>query len=90
MRYRSSRLKLKHRQPTQGAAQEQALGGSKQATLFAVSEGGPISLLFAATHPARVEALVLYETFVTYGGIPGQTVGWEPDAHKQFTDFMVE
>jgi len=28
--------------------------------LFGISEGGPMSLLFAATYPARVSALVLY------------------------------
>ncbi len=64
--------------------------GSKQATLFGVSEGGPISLLFAATYPARVDSIVLYETFVCYGGVPGHTDVWEHDAHREFTDFMLE
>jgi class 3 adenylate cyclase len=64
--------------------------GSKRAVLFGVSEGGPISLLFAATHPTRVEAVVLYETFVRYGGVPGHTFVWEPDVHRQFTDAMLE
>ena len=64
--------------------------GSERATLFGVSEGGPISLMFAATYPARVEAIVLYETFVCYGGVPGHTDVWESDAHREFTEFMVE
>jgi pimeloyl-ACP methyl ester carboxylesterase/class 3 adenylate cyclase len=34
--------------------------GSERATLFGISEGGPMSVLFAATHPERVSALVLY------------------------------
>src|SRR5262245_58473806 len=34
--------------------------GSSQAALFGISEGGPISVLFAATHPERVTALVLH------------------------------
>src|SRR5947209_9810863 len=34
--------------------------GSDRATLFGISEGGPMSVLFAATHPQRVAALVLY------------------------------
>src|SRR5437764_576620 len=34
--------------------------GSERAALFGVSEGGPMSVLFAATHPERVAALVLY------------------------------
>src|SRR5919206_307612 len=33
--------------------------GSERAALFGVSEGGPMSLLFAATHPERVSALVV-------------------------------
>jgi pimeloyl-ACP methyl ester carboxylesterase len=34
--------------------------GSERATLFGISEGGPMSVLFAGTHPERVTALVLY------------------------------
>jgi pimeloyl-ACP methyl ester carboxylesterase len=34
--------------------------GSERAALFGVSEGGPMSALFAATHPERVTALVLH------------------------------
>jgi pimeloyl-ACP methyl ester carboxylesterase len=34
--------------------------GSERAALFGISEGGPMSVLFAATHPERVEALVLH------------------------------
>jgi pimeloyl-ACP methyl ester carboxylesterase len=33
---------------------------SEQAALFGISEGGPMSVLVAATHPHRVTALVLY------------------------------
>jgi pimeloyl-ACP methyl ester carboxylesterase len=60
--------------------------GSERAVLFGVSEGGPISLLFAATYPERVEAIVLYETFVRYGGVPGHTWIWQPDVHQRFTE----
>jgi len=37
--------------------------GSESAALFGYSEGGPMSILFAATHPERVRALVLYSTY---------------------------
>ena len=37
--------------------------GSTEAVLFGISEGGPASILFAATHPGRVRALALYGTF---------------------------
>jgi pimeloyl-ACP methyl ester carboxylesterase len=33
---------------------------SERAALFGISEGGPMSVLFAATHPDRVTALVLH------------------------------
>jgi class 3 adenylate cyclase len=34
--------------------------GSERAALFGASEGAPMSVVFAASHPARVSALVLY------------------------------
>jgi pimeloyl-ACP methyl ester carboxylesterase len=37
--------------------------GSQRAALFGYSEGGPMSVLFAATYPQRVSALVLFGTY---------------------------
>ena len=37
--------------------------GSEKAALFGISEGGSMSILFAATYPTRVTALVLYGAF---------------------------
>jgi len=37
--------------------------GTQQAALFGMSEGGPMSILFAATYPERTRALVLYGAF---------------------------
>ncbi|HZT92686.1 MAG TPA: adenylate/guanylate cyclase domain-containing protein [Gaiellaceae bacterium] len=37
--------------------------GSRSAALFGFSEGGPMSVLFAATYPERVDALVLYGSY---------------------------
>jgi pimeloyl-ACP methyl ester carboxylesterase len=34
--------------------------GSERAVMFGISEGGPMSVLFAATHPERVSHLVLH------------------------------
>ena len=39
---------------------------SKRAALFGVSEGGPMSVLFAATYPERSSALVLYGTMAKF------------------------
>ena len=37
--------------------------GVARAALFGISEGGPMAMLFAATHPERVTHLALYGTF---------------------------
>ena len=37
--------------------------GCERAAILGISEGGPMSMLFAATHPGRVASLVLYGTF---------------------------
>jgi pimeloyl-ACP methyl ester carboxylesterase len=39
--------------------------GSSRTVLLGHSEGGPMSVLFAAAYPERVEGLVLYGTFAT-------------------------
>jgi class 3 adenylate cyclase len=39
--------------------------GSQRAALFGLSEGGPMSALFAATYPERTSALILYGTFAS-------------------------
>jgi class 3 adenylate cyclase len=39
--------------------------GSRQATIYGWSEGGPMCLMFAATYPERTSALVLYGTFAS-------------------------
>lgn len=40
--------------------------GSEQAAIFGFSEGGPLALLFAATYPERVPALVTYGAFAKF------------------------
>jgi DNA-binding SARP family transcriptional activator/class 3 adenylate cyclase/alpha-beta hydrolase superfamily lysophospholipase len=37
--------------------------GSERAIVFGYSEGGPLAVLFAATYPERVEALVLFGSY---------------------------
>lgn len=40
--------------------------GSRRAVLLGASEGGPMSILFAATHPERTRALVLYGSYAHF------------------------
>jgi pimeloyl-ACP methyl ester carboxylesterase len=50
--------------------------GSGRAALFGFSEGGPISVLFAASYPERVSALILYGTYANGSLVPwGSLVG---------------
>jgi class 3 adenylate cyclase len=39
--------------------------GTERAALFGYHEGGPMSILFAATYPERTRALALHDTFAT-------------------------
>src|SRR6185295_345790 len=45
--------------------------GSERAALLGVSEGGPMSVMFAATYPGRTLALILYGTFARMLSEPG-------------------
>jgi len=40
--------------------------GSKRAALLGASEGGPMSILFAATYPERTRALILYGAYAHF------------------------
>ena len=42
--------------------------GSERAALFGVSEGGPMSALFAATYPERTAALIMYGSMLSKCG----------------------
>jgi pimeloyl-ACP methyl ester carboxylesterase len=45
--------------------------GTERASLMGTLEGGPLAMLFAATHPDRVESLILYTTYAR--------TRWAPD-----------
>jgi len=49
--------------------------GSERAAILGMSEGGPMSLLFAATYPARVTALILYGAFAKRLWSPDYPIG---------------
>ena len=57
--------------------------GMERAALMGVSEGGPLTALFAATYPERVDALVLYGSFARFAS-------WLPtdEALAQFLDYV--
>jgi class 3 adenylate cyclase len=57
--------------------------GFETASIFGYSEGGPLSVFFAATHPERVDALALYATFANL------RAGADPEAWiAEMADFI--
>ncbi len=51
--------------------------GSTRAALYGVSEGGPMSILFAATYPDRTRALIIYGSYPRRVSAPDYP--WAPD-----------
>ena len=49
--------------------------GSERAVLFGSQGGGHGCLLFAATHPERVEGLILHDCYAFGGGLPFEEIG---------------
>ncbi|SFN55650.1 adenylate/guanylate cyclase domain-containing protein [Variovorax sp. OV329] len=62
--------------------------GSQRAALVGVSEGGPLSLLFAATHPDRTAAIVLMGTFARIAWAPDYTFGTPPEGYDALLQRM--
>jgi pimeloyl-ACP methyl ester carboxylesterase len=53
--------------------------GCERASFFGVSEGGPMGLLFAAAHPERTSALVLYGASPKFSSSPDWEWGWSAE-----------
>jgi pimeloyl-ACP methyl ester carboxylesterase len=56
--------------------------GSERAVLFGSSEGGPMSLLFAATYPDRTAALVLSNSYPRAMWAPDYPWGWTEQQYR--------
>jgi class 3 adenylate cyclase len=52
--------------------------GSTTAAVVGMSEGGPMSVLFAGTYPARTSALILYASFARFLRAPDYPIGVSP------------
>lgn len=62
--------------------------GIERATLFGVSEGGPMSMMFAATYPTRTTALALYGTFARLLRAPDYPIGMPPESLETFLEMI--
>jgi class 3 adenylate cyclase/pimeloyl-ACP methyl ester carboxylesterase len=60
---------------------------SERAALLGISEGAPLAALFAASHPARTEAIVLYGGFArALPDPPEYTQGIEAEAWREYIE----
>jgi class 3 adenylate cyclase len=64
--------------------------GSERVALVGTLEGGPMAATFAATHPDRVSALVLYATFARATWAPGYEFAWPADVRDEHMAELVE
>lgn len=55
--------------------------GWDRATVWGLSEGGPLACLFAATYPERTESLVLHGSFPRIVRAPDYDIGWDRAAY---------
>jgi len=64
--------------------------GCVKAALVGISEGGPMTLLFAATYPERVRALVLWATFARLTWAPDYPDGVDAEETERGCDLIEE
>lgn len=64
--------------------------GSQRAAVFGSSEGGALAVLFAATYPERVSALVLYGAFPRMAWAPDYPDGIPEEAWPEIERTIVE
>jgi len=64
--------------------------GSERAAIAGTLEGGPMAAMFAATHPDRVEALVLYSTFARATWAPDYEWAWSAEERNAHMAQLVE
>jgi pimeloyl-ACP methyl ester carboxylesterase len=60
--------------------------GSRQATLIGYGGGGPLAMLFAATHPDRTRALVLSRAAARFTSAPDYPWGLAPERVPAYLD----
>lgn len=64
--------------------------GSEKAAIFGISEGGPMSALFAATYPQRAIALAMYGTFAKRVWAPDYPWAPTPEVRQRWFDLIAE
>jgi class 3 adenylate cyclase len=62
--------------------------GSHRAVVIAANDAGPAAVLYAATHPSRVEALVLFNTTACFCATPDYPEGHPPEVAEFVVDVL--
>ncbi len=62
--------------------------GTERAALFGISEGGPMAILFAATHPERTRSLVVYGSYARRAWAPDFPLGRTEAEFEQLIDLI--
>jgi len=62
--------------------------GAERAALFGVSEGGPMSVLFAGTYPDRTTALIVYGSYAKRIWAPDYPWAPTPEERQRFYDLI--
>jgi pimeloyl-ACP methyl ester carboxylesterase len=62
--------------------------GSEQAVIFGISAGAPTAALFAASHPERTRALIMYGGYARFLAGDGYDIGADPDTVESFVGHM--
>ncbi len=63
--------------------------GSERPALVGVSEGGPMTMLFAATYPERVDRLAVIGSYARILAAPGYDAGADPEQLERFCAGML-
>jgi class 3 adenylate cyclase len=63
--------------------------GSESAAICGTLEGGPMAALFAATHPERAKALILYATFARATWAPDYDWAWSAEVRDRHMDELI-
>jgi class 3 adenylate cyclase len=63
--------------------------GSESAAICGTLEGGPMAALFAATHPDRTDALVLYATFARATWAPDYDWAWSAEERDRSMEELI-
>jgi class 3 adenylate cyclase len=64
--------------------------GSERAALLGFSEGGPMSILFAATYPQRVWALITFGSYARVLWAPDYPSGFREDDYRAYVERVAQ